>query len=173
MCFKQDQEKSLRGFEKFIVPVLKTAFGAEAVYSTERHNNNFETQLDCDFGIDALIVVDGTIYPVASRVQNGTNYESFSVRRSRPSGATTEFDKLSQAWRIQAPMPTYTVQGFIDKDGQIAVVGIAETIELLKYIGKHRDQWRPTKDGETFYYIPFAELENVKIYRVDENGYVH
>ena len=167
MCFRQDQEKSLRGFEQFIAPTLKKALGASAIYSTERHNSDLETRLDYDFGIDALIIIDGTIYPVASRVQSGTNYETFSLRRSRPSGTTTEISKLTQAQRIQAPMPTYHVQGFVDKDGQAATVAVIETIELLKYIDKHPDQWRTAPTGETFYYCKWRELDGVKIYRVD------
>lgn len=160
-----DAEKSIAAFEKFAAPVIRYALNAVIVKPTERHESQREKDLDFA-SIDGIIVdVDGWQYFYASRVQY-KNYAAFSVRRTRPSGAPTEYFKLSQA---QKPMTRYHVHTYVSKDEQSAIVGIAETVDLLKYIGKHRDQWRKTSDGETFYYIPFAEID-CKIYRIDTKG---
>ena len=174
VCYqKQDAEKSLNGFYKFTLPAMKAAFGTNKIFSTENHDSDLATALDQCAGIDGVVfdAVNWTFF-YSSRVQFGKNFAAFTIRRSRPNGVTTEYAKLLHAWRIQAPMPTFSVQTFISEDGLSAVVGISPTIDLLKYADKHQDQWRTTKSGETFYYCPFNDLENVKIYRVDATGRV-
>ena len=164
-----DAQKSIRDFEKFTAPTLRHALDAVIVKSMERHESQREKDLDfaCIDGV--IVTADGWQYFYASRVQY-KNYSAFSVRRTRPSGEPTEYFKLCEAWRLQKPMPRYHVHSYINADKQSAVVGIAETVDLLRYISKHQNQWRKTSDGETFFYIPFAEIENVKIFSVDATG---
>ena len=170
MCYKQDADKSIRGFEKFVKPVLQARFGAKKILPTERHENELETEIDRNAGIDGVIVdSDGWTFGYSSRVQFGTNYVSFSIRRSRPSGAKTEFDKLNNPQQIK---PSYHVQTFVKDDEKSAAVAIVETTDLLRYIYKHPDQWRPNKDGETFFYIPWRELENARLYSVHADGQI-
>lgn len=162
-----DAKQSFRNFHKFAAPALQALFGTKRIFSTERHDSELATFFDFA-GVDAIIVTeDGEIYLCSSRVQFGVNYSAFSIRRSRPNGAMTEYDKLQKPLQVK---PTFHIQTFVDKDEQSAIVACAETVDLLKYINKHRDQWRTAPTGETFYYIPFAELENAKIFRVDATG---
>ena len=171
MCFNQkDADKSIRGFEKFVKPVLQSAFGAKKILPTERHNNELATALDQNAGIDGFVVdADGWTFGYSSRVQFGTNYASFSIRRSRTNGATTEYDKLNNPRQIK---PSYHVQTFVKSDEDSAAVAIVETVDLLRYIYKHPDQWRKTKDGETFFYIPWRELKDARIYSVKADGQI-
>ena len=165
MCYKQqDADKSIRGFEKFVKPVLKARFGTSKIFSTERHDSELETEIDRNAGIDGVIVdADGWTFGYSSRVQFGTNYASFSIRRSRPSGKPTEWDKLNNPLQTK---PSYHIHCFVDENEQAATVAIIETAELVKYVHEHLDQWRVTSDGEeTFYYAPFAEVA-AQIYRV-------
>ena len=170
MFNQNDADKSLRGFEQFTEPALCHALNARFVKTFERHETDSEK--DSDFaGIDGVIVdKDGWQYFYASRVQP-KNYSAFSIRRTRPSGSPTEYFKLCEARRLQKPMPSYHVQTFIAADKQSAVVGIAETVDLLSYIDKHQNQWRTAPTGETFYYIPFSSIA-AQIYLVDNAGHV-
>ena len=165
-----DAEKSIRGFEKFTAPTLCHALDAVIVKSMERHSTELEKDLDFKCIDGVIVTANGWTIPFASRVQF-KNYSAFSVRRTRPSGEPTEHAKLSQAQRLQKPMPRYHVQTFVDADEQSAIVGIAETVDLLKYIDKHQNQWRTAPSGETFFYIPFTEID-CKVYRVDDAGHV-
>lgn len=170
MSFSEhDAAKSLQSFEKFTAPALRHALNAKKILSTERHNNALEKALDTLAGIDGFIVdVDDWIFSFSSRVQFGHNYETFTIRRSRTNEKLTEHDKLSRARRTHAPMPTFTVQTFVDTDEKAAVVAIVETVALLKYVDKHPDQWRTAPTGETFYYCPWRELDNVQLLRVEK-----
>lgn len=170
MSFEEDSAKSLWAFDNVVAPAIKKIFGAKRIFSTENHDSGLERFLDQETGIDALIVSDdGTTYPAACRIQSGKCYDTFSIRRSRPKGTTTEFDKLNRAKKMGGLMPTYHVQAFIEND--TATIAVAETVDLLKYIDGHKDQWRKTSEGETFYYIPWRELDRVKTYLV-EKGHV-
>lgn len=164
MCYKQDADKSIRGFEKFVKPVLKTRFGTGKIFSTERHDSELATLLDQNAGIDGVIVdSDGWTYSFSSRVQFGKNFAAFSIRRTRKSGAITEWDKLNNPLQTK---PSYHIHCFVDENEQAATVAIIETAELVKYVHEHLDQWRVTSDGEeTFYYAPFDEVA-AQIYRV-------
>lgn len=166
-----DAQKSIRAFEKFTAPTLRHALGAVVVKTMERHESQYEK--DMDFAcIDGVIVdTDGWTIRYASRVQFGTNYETFTVRRTRPSGENTEYAKLCKAWRLQKPMPRYHVHTYVNKGEQFATVAITETFELLRYIKNHQNQWRTAPTGETFYYIPFAEVA-AQVYRVSASGHI-
>ena len=168
MCFNpKDAAKSLAAFNKFTAPAMRFALKA-----TETHDNELAAALDKDAGIDGLLIdADDWAHFYGSRIQFGHNYCTFTIRRSRPSCNRTEFEKLLHARRTQGAMPSYTIQTYVDADGQGATVAIAQTVKLLQYITKHFNQWRRTDDGETFYYIPFDAVA-AQVYRVDANGQV-
>ena len=168
MCFETDAAKSLRGFEKFTAPVLKAAFGTNKIYSTERHDNELAKVLDRNAGIDGFVVDrNGAIFAFASRVQVGRNFQTFSIRRSRPSGKLTEFNKLANALQLK---PSYHVQTFVDADEQAATVALAETPDVIEQIYRNPNQWRTTSDNETFFFIPWRNLDNVQIFRIFADG---
>ena len=167
--FYSDVLRSLHGFKEFTLPALKIALQAKLVLPTERQDNELATLLDRYAGIDGVIVtVDGWAFGYSSRVQFGKNYGAFSIRRSRPSGATTEFNKLKNPLQVK---PTFHIQAFVDDEKNSAIVGIAKTIELVRYIDNHLDQWRKTSDGETFYFVPFADIA-AQVFYVDAAGRV-
>ena len=176
MTFYEDSQRSRRAFERFVAPVLRQALNAKTILPTEPTASGYDSDLaaalDMRAGIDGFID-DGEnqLYAYASRIQFGQNYATFTIRRSRPTGARTEFNKLVHARQVQAMMPTFHVQTFVDADGQNATVAIVETLELLRYVYKHRDQWRKTDGGETFYVAPFDDVA-AQVYRVGANGLV-
>ena len=172
--FHDDMTRSRRAFEKFVAPVLREALNAATILPTEPtadgYENDLAAELDRRAGIDGMFVdTNGWLLSYASRVQFGQNYGTFTIRRSRPTGSATEFEKLVHARQVQAPMPTFHIQCYAD--GQGATVAIVETLELLRYVYKHRDQWRRADGGETFYVAPFADVA-AQVYRVDADGWV-
>lgn len=175
MCFNpQDAANSFAAFNKFTAPAMRFALKAKTILPTEIHNSELAAVLDKDAGIDGLLIdADDWAHFYGSRIQFGHNYGTFTIRRSRPSCNRTEFEKLLHARRTQGAMPSYTIQTYVDADGQGATVAIAQTVKLLQYITKHFNQWRRTDDGETFYYIPVDAPEvAAQVYRVDADGHV-
>lgn len=166
-----DAKRSLRAFDKFTRPALMTSPKVRTILTTELQNNALATALDTKAGVDGLIVTDdGQIFNFASRVQFGKNHATFSIRRSRPTGTPTEFNKLLRAQKNGAAMPFVHIQTFVAEDEQSAVVAIAPTRNLISYIANHADQWRKNFSGETFYFAPWQELNGVRIFHVDNSG---
>ena len=170
MAFKQDAARSIRAFQKFVAPALRR-FGARKILPTEYHQDGLARTLDLIAGVDGLIVDrDNLVFGYASRVQfDGKNYESFTIRRSRPNGTKTEFEKLTNPMTIK---PAYHVQTFVDENESRAVVAIAETWRLIKYTLEHPNQWRTANGGETFYFVPWSKLDGVRVFVVEDERVV-
>lgn len=167
-----DAEKSLDGFSQFVVPAMFKHFKAQMVTSVEDRTAAFEKWLDCHSTIDGLMLTDVGFETFGSKVQRGTNYAAFSIRRSRPSGRPVEYQKL-KAW-LDGDESTYgaeyLVHTFVAADEKSAVVAIAETQRVMDKVTE--DKVRSTKDGETFYYVPWREVEGVRVYRVGDRRQV-
>lgn len=172
MAFKQDAARSIRAFQKFVAPALMR-FGARKILPTEYHQDGLARTLDLIAGVDGLIVDrDNLVFGYASRVQFGSkNYKSFTIRRSRPSGEPTELDKLI-ANAGMAIQPYYHIQAFVDETEQRAVVGIGETWQTVEFIGRHPEKWRTTSTGETFYIVPWSEVDDVRVFVVEDGRVV-
>lgn len=161
--------QSANTFDRFVAPALQAAFGAKVIHSTERHENELAKVLDYS-GIDGVLVdKHGWTLSFSSRVQFGRNYGAFTIRRSRPNGTPTEFDKLKNPLSMK---PTFNVHSFIDANAKNAVVGIVKTPDLLRYICRNPNQWRSTTNGETFFFVPFAQLDDVQVFAVDDAEHV-
>jgi hypothetical protein len=111
--------------------------GGGTIISVESLDNELAQQLDMISGIDALQVVDGMLRGLATRVQYGTPWASFTLRHKRTSGARTELAKRLDAIRQQEEgyiMPAYHVQAYISSktDGQLYHVCAARTIDILE-----------------------------------------
>lgn len=134
MSFKSDEAKGKAGTKKFIAPVLCKIFGG-TVTQTERRANSFERSLDWS-GIDGIVATDKGLLPFAARIQSGVNYESFSIRYSRPSGEPTEYEKINKALKTNSMRPFYHAQGYVDEDGQ-AIVAVVRTKDLFNFVKKN------------------------------------
>lgn len=182
MCFNPlDAAKSLRGFERFVKPVLHHAVGARMILPTEKHNKTLDAALDQYAAIDGVFIdANGWMFSYSSRVQFVKCYETITIRDSRPSGARTEWHKILYAWqawqaraKVQPMTPVYVIQAYVDPNEQGATVAIAETFEIVPYILNHPAQHRRTGNGgETFYYCFWRELATAQVYRVDADGQV-
>ena len=160
---KRDANKSLAAFANFVKPALQIAFGAKKILPTERHENELETELDRNAGIDGVVVTsDGSPFAYASRVQFGKNYESFSIRRSRPNGTPTEWQKLKNPLSMK---PAFHIHSFVADNEKSAIVGIVQTADLIRYIRQNPHQWRTAPSGETFFVVPFDDV-GAKVYCV-------
>ena len=172
MCFEKDAEKSRRAFDKFTRHALNRHFdGNKLIRSFEGSQDPVERELDIKHGCDGGIVDrDNWAHYFASRVQFGKYYGTFTVRGYRPTGTATEIHKLR---REEGAKPEFHVQTYVDSDGQGAVVGIVETIELVQYIDRHKPEMKFARDGgQGFYPVPFADLAGIRVYYVDACGNV-
>jgi len=172
---------SASDFANIVWPSISSAQGigggqiipVEAVSSEE-----FSSELDVLAGVDAWQIVANNrgVRGIASRIQWGRDYRSFSIRYSTPSGAETEFQKRLRA--LSNPdegylFPHLTVQAFLDKKGgQLLSVAAIPTRHLIEQ-AQRLIEWgrmeggsdsrfgvRSSPDGRSFLYMSWQYLAN-------------
>ncbi|WP_185814162.1 hypothetical protein [Xanthomonas sp. SS] len=100
--------------------------------------NNFKDELDLLAGIDAWHIqyTPTAIRGIASRVQWGGCYESFTIRTRLPSGNETEFQKRLRALHNVDDghlFPHLTVQAYLDRrQGALIAAAAVRTKELIE-----------------------------------------
>jgi len=92
--------------------------------------------LDMHAGIDWVHCGEHGVRGIASRVQAGPDYSTFTVRASRDSGATTELEKRRLAIDTQMWLyPALTVQAYAEtQTGPVTSVGVVKTVDLYRFI---------------------------------------
>ena len=108
----------------------------------EGDSDDLKTQLDRYAGID-MVTIDNqsqTVQGIASRVQTGMCYRTFTIRAITDNGSIdTELKKRSLAIRNGDMYPTWTIQAYIcnnnlDDTKVDCTVGVVRTIDLFNYI---------------------------------------
>lgn len=170
--------ESASDFQEIVWPVISPHIGGGTLVPVEAVSpDNFASELDVLAGIDAWQIVENSLgmRGIASRVQWGSNYKSFSVRYSTPSGAETEYQKRLRA--IHQPnegyiYPHVTVQAFLDrKRGKLLDVAAMPTRHLIQQAerlinwGKMNNGNDPrfgirySPDGRGFLYLSWQYLQ--------------
>lgn len=172
MCFERDAAKGKLGTKKYIAPVLKKIGGGEVV-QTEGQANSFERWLDFH-SIDGVVSTPKGLLPFAARCQYKKNYQSFSIRYSRPNNEPTEYEKISKAIETNSERPYYHAQAFVI--GGQATVAITHTDALFHFMKKHWDKVKIelNEDGTKLAAVFWRDLEKfgvkLKKFLVSANG---
>lgn len=133
-------------FKRYVEPQLydSNLFDPNSSYVIvcEGDNDDLKTQLDRYAGID-MVTIDNqsqTVQGIASRVQTGMCYRTFTIRAITDNGSIdTELKKRSLAIRNGDMYPTWTIQAYIcnnalDNTKVDCTVGVVRTIDLFNYI---------------------------------------
>ena len=115
--FRTALKKSSIAFENhFRDPLLKILRGNFEVVEGVTEDEMART-LDMLAGIDVWHFDKRFgVRGVASRIQYGKSWDTFTVRKSRESGALTEYEKRTYAIKNEFLYPVLTFQGYISND---------------------------------------------------------
>jgi len=149
---ENDMAWSSRLFIESAWPLVQARFKAGPLLQMEgRPDVELARQLDMRSGIDGWeLTKDGGMRGVSARVQTSPPppqcWDSFTVRMSRQSGATTEFSKRRSAIHGGKGLiwPHITVQAYAEsKAGPVHTVGICKTADLIAFIdsGLHKPRF--------------------------------
>lgn len=137
---------STEKFKKYVEPQLYDSgmFDPNNSYVIicEGDNDDLKSKMDKFAGIDMCTIDKDhqTVQGIASRVQEGPCWRTFTVRALTDHGSLgTEFRKRSQAIANGDMYPTWTIQAYVtrkisDPDKVICTIGIVRTKELFSYI---------------------------------------
>lgn len=141
--WRHDMTESSYAFKTYVWPKVGPWCGEDRLEIVE---SSTATELVRDFdtfaGVDAWQLLDdcGFMRGVASRVQvGGTDWRTFTVRKSRSSGAKTEFAKRLEAIRKQregALYPALTIHAYVSgyRNGLLLSVAMVCTADLYEYL---------------------------------------
>ncbi|MDY6776349.1 hypothetical protein ACEU6E_10775 (plasmid) [Halorutilales archaeon Cl-col2-1] len=138
MSFSDDLKSSANAFEKVVYPEIEGEIDGNEIIPVENVHTESDVQklLDTRAGIDALVRDEkGRLYGVASRVQYGADWGSFTVRGFRSSGSKTEYRKRIEEIEgdKHAIYPYYTCQAYV-KEGRLLNAAVCKTQDLIEYI---------------------------------------
>lgn len=171
---KRDLTRSADAFVRIVWPAISDICGGGELIPVEGvTEEGFAHALDAESGIDGWQhVVGHGIRGIASRVQWGKNWRSFTIRESRTSGSTTELSKRLAMLRDGGDwlLPALTVQAYLNPlTDELNGAGIVRTRDLYKYISENRNCVTRTNpdDGNTFVVVFWDDMNRAG-YRVIE-----
>ena len=161
--WKKDLSDSIKAIEKIKLTVLPTLIDGEII-SIEESNNNILLLFDKYSGIDYLRKNNIGIQGIASRVQFGNDWNTFTIRARRISGAKTEYEKRKEQIDKGYIFPYYTLQAYFDnrKDLNLLSVCIIKTIDLYNEIENNMHVKTKTSDN-VFKFISWSDIDQNKM----------
>ena len=147
--FTADSKNSAKIFDT-VKPILEQYFGGD-IYSTENHDSQIDTILDCKCGIDAVVDTDKVVFGIAHRVKYNY-YTDFTIRMYRPN-YKTEIDHMRQS----GFKPRYHVQTVCVNNKPVAIA-IAKSMDLLYAIDNGLATIKTTYNGCKFAVLDWNKL---------------
>jgi len=169
VSWMKDLKKSNTAFLKIIWPKIKYLCGGGDIQPVEIiSDNQIARDLDILCGIDIWQTVEGRgCRGIASRVQFGDkSWGTFTIRKSRDSGARTEYEKRVEAIKDGRFIYPYLMcHAYIDTPGEnLLEVGLARTIDVFDAIEKELVVVKTTTNA-SFLAVNFEDVKDVKIFR--------
>jgi hypothetical protein len=174
--WKDDLKDSVKDFRDQVAPVIEDWTDGRNVSVEAVTDDEMAEELDQTAGVDSWNVKhDDIVRGVASRVQylNRLPFDSppdtFTVRKERPSGAKTEFEKRLYAIRKGGLYPHWTTQAYVDEPrGELLSVGRVRTKDLIEHIEDgsedNDDYYVVNPPGEaSFYAVSWWRLEDIGV----------
>lgn len=121
---------------------------------------NLELMLDRYAGIDYIAMSKYGLRGVASRIQKGKSWRTFTIRESKASGNKTEKEKRQFAIDKDFIYPYYTIQAYVEQDK--IEYAICRTKELYKFIDDNPQKIRRNKTTNAiFVIVNWRDIENI------------
>lgn len=182
----RDLSDSAFDFERVVWPVIRPWLGGGELRAVEAVvHDGFDKELDTLSGIDGWHILRGehAIRGIASRVQWGNAWDTFTIRMSRPNGVPTEYEKRLHALNNAERgflLPHVTTQAYVAdpaREGDLLSVALIRTTTLFREAERlvstgrdgERGRWgfRTTYSGERLLWISWAVFRSpdIKVWR--------
>lgn len=158
--WQKDREDSAIAIDKNRHFIIETLGGGD-IYSLEESKNRMLQKLDEIAGIDLFWEKDKKIRGIASRVQWDKNWETFTIRYKRKSGARTEYEKRLQTIG-ESFGPHFTMQMYCNnrKENILESMAIIKTKDLYSLSIRRPELFYTTKSNNLFKYIRWDDIRN-------------
>lgn len=154
-----DLKSSTIAIEKAQKEIRKMVKGD--LYSIEDSDNEILRLFDKFAGIDLISLFDSNIIGIASRVQWGKAYNTFTIRKERRTGTETEYKKRLNAIKKGYFYPALTMQIYCDnrKDNNILSMAMMKTIDLYELIETNPELFKTQLSDNFFIFIKWDDIK--------------
>lgn len=152
-------EKSAKAFDRLVKPHAMRLLRGEFEIVESVTQSRVAQLLDVLAGIDLWFFdTERGVMGVANRVQWGDkSWRTFTIRKSRDSGARTEFEKRCEAIQGGWLYPQLTLQAYVTRDRQrLLSFAIAYTRDIIALLERGEGEVRKTgsaQHGQAEFYV--------------------
>lgn len=163
---KNDLDASSRAFETISGTTLQKLIKGDLIscetFAEQEQSIGFA--MDVQAGIDYLSVNDYGMRGLAVRVQWGVPYNTFTIRKSRPSGVKTEYEKRTYQIENGYIYPEFTIQCYFDnkEKNNLISMAVVRTVDLYQAL-KTSDNIETLQSNNEFLAIHWNEIPKDKI----------
>lgn len=174
---QRDLAQSSADFIRVVWPVVQkhcAELQGSVLRLVEGRTTTIAQELDVCAGIDFYQRTPFGLRGISSRVQWWTNYQSFTVRISRPNGSLTEYAKRLHTIQLRHEgffYPYWTIQAYVSRPGgALLSVAVAKTAELYHYIEQREQSAHPCdkrpsgNGGERFLFVAWKDYRQTGHY---------
>ena len=152
-----DSAKAIRSIQHTVLPTLISG----KLHSVESSGNALLLMMDQSCGIDYIREDNKGLQGVASRVQFGSDFRTFTIRAERHSGAKTELQKRLEQIKGGYFYPAFTMQAYFSSRNDLIMRSIAaiETISLYEFIEKYPEKVHRQCSDNVFIYCYWKDIK--------------
>lgn len=133
------------------------------IHSIEESKNDTLLLFDKHSGIDLIRQNKIGLQGVASRVQFGKDWQTYTIRSKRQSGAKTELEKrLAQIQRGYF-YPEFTLQAYFDsrKDLNLRSIAVVRTVDLYHFVINNPSRVQERTSDNEFLVCSWHDLKSL------------
>ena len=175
MTIESEITRSQYVFTAVVWPCLTDFFQNSELLAVESIVDSQLTRwLDRAAGIDNWMLTGDLLSGIASRIQYGSHiYRTFTLRKSKTNGATTEYSKRSQAIANDSLYPKWTIQAYVNNDELVAAAAV-RTRHLIERCDMYPEQIKTNwSDGTQFLWIGWDQCDEDQIHIVEPRQLQH
>jgi len=163
--FKKSLSRSMQQFEDVLQCELSGILKGDLKVVEGITIEEMAKLLDTLAGIDVWYInkLNG-MRGIASRIQTGPNYRTFTIRNKRRSGAKTEYEKRKIAIEKGYLYPYLTVQAYVSDNDRLLSFAIAKTEDIIDAIDNglcYKNHTGSEQIGQAeFYVVKWTVMKN-------------
>jgi hypothetical protein len=170
--YAQDQAEADELYEKYLMPAVINDLNVSIHIGSDPTARMLDRLAD----IDAIAIHGSELFGIGWRIQK-SNFNTFTIRLSRDSGALTQFHKISRALMAGSITPHLTIQAYLCSD--TLSYGCASTRHFYKWLEKNLNNGQLVEKKHTsnasFLAVSFEALQGLpwftwRTHKVNEKG---
>lgn len=152
-----DSSRAIWSIKDSVLPKLING----RIHSIEESNNDTLLLFDKHSGVDLIRQDKIGLQGIASRVQFGNDWQTYTIRAKRQSGAKTELEKRLEQIQHGYFYPAFTLQAYFDnrKDLNLLSIAVVKTVDLYHFLINNPSRVKKRTSDNMFIFCSWYDLK--------------